>query len=314
MKISIGFKLQQSPWGGGNQFGQALTDYLRGRGVQVYFDLNEPDLDIILLTKFRPQVSGTAYTDRSIFRYLISRNPNALVIHRVNECDERKKTKTVNRALIRANACADATIFVSAWLKELLTTQGTFVKPHRVILNGSDQNIFHSQGYHSWQPPEKLRLITHHWGTHWLKGFDIYQKLDDLLGTEKYRAKIDFTYVGQLPSGFRFHHATYIAPTQGEDLANILRKHHVYVTASRNEPGSNHQNEGALCGLPLLYIANASMPEYCQGFGVPFTPYNFEQKLDEMIATYAHWQAQMKHYSHTAGKLVQIIIVYLLNY
>ena len=53
-------------------------------------------------------------------------------------------------------------------------------------------------------------------------------------------------------------------------LAAELKRHHAYVTGSMNEPGGNHQNEGALCGLPLLYRRSGCMPEYCAGFGIDF--------------------------------------------
>jgi hypothetical protein len=36
----------------------------------------------------------------------------------------------------------------------------------------------------------------------------------------------------------------------------LLRECHVYVTASRYEPGAMHPVEGVQCGLPLLYHAD----------------------------------------------------------
>ena len=135
-----------------------------------------------------------------------------------------------------------------------------------------------------------------------MKGFDIYQRLDKLLATEPYKDKISFTYIGNLPKGFKFHNATYIEPMQGEDLAAAIRQHHVYLTASRNEPGSNHQNEGANCGLPLLYRESGCLPEYCDGFGISFREGNFEQKLREMMETYDYWADRMRDYPHTAER------------
>ena len=73
-----------------------------------------------------------------------------------------------------------------------------------------------------------------------------------------------FTYVGNLPKGFAFKNSRYVPPLDGEALAAELRSHHVYVTGSQNEPGGNHQNEGALCGLPLIYRTSGCLPEYCR--------------------------------------------------
>ena len=41
MKISIGTKIKNSAWGGGNNFAKNLTNYLSEKGVEVYFDLKE---------------------------------------------------------------------------------------------------------------------------------------------------------------------------------------------------------------------------------------------------------------------------------
>ncbi|OQY44981.1 MAG: hypothetical protein B6242_11540 [Anaerolineaceae bacterium 4572_78] len=301
MKISIGMNLQSGPWGGGNQFGQALVDYLQRQKVDVTFDLRNPNLDLILLAEPRVNLKISAYADKEIIRYLLLRNRQAIVVHRINECDERKGTQHVNHILIKANQCADHTVFVSTWLKTLFFQHGLpSYKSHGVIINGSDKTIFNPIGYHAWDRKTSIKLVTHHWGGSWLKGFDIYERLDQLLATEPYKHTISFTYIGNLPKGFRFHNSTYIEPKSGHELANAIRQNHVYLTASQNEPGGNHQNEGALCGLPLLYRESGCMPEYCHGFGISFNPDNFEQKLNEMMTTYPQWVKKMLDYPNTA--------------
>ncbi len=133
-----------------------------------------------------------------------------------------------------------------------------------------------------------------------MKGFDIYERVDRSMADNFYKDRISFTYIGSLPKGFRFQNARYIEPKYGNVLADELRDHHVYLTASRNEPGANHQNEGANCGLPLLYLKSGCMPEYCNGFGISFNKDNFEEKLEDMIKTYDYWVDRMKNYPHTA--------------
>jgi hypothetical protein len=302
MKISIGTNIQRGPWGGGNQFAINLHQYLEKRGIQVCFDLKDPAIDLILLTEPRTQLRVSAFGSHEILRYLLLKNPNALVVHRVNECDERKVTHNINPFVLSANRTADYTVFVSNWLKNLYV-QLQFNRSNCVILNGANTETFHEKGYQPWDGKGTLKLVTHHWGGNWLKGFDIYQQLDQLMKTLKYKDLIGFTYIGQLPKGFRFSHATYKPPLFGEMLADSLRQNHVYLTASRNEPGSNHQNEGACCGLPLLYIQSGSLPEYCEGFGIPFQPDNFEKKLDEMIDTYEEILPRMADFPHTAHRM-----------
>ena len=48
MKVSIGSKIVEGPWGGGNSFGQNMTEFLIDNGHQVIYDLSEPDIDLIL--------------------------------------------------------------------------------------------------------------------------------------------------------------------------------------------------------------------------------------------------------------------------
>jgi hypothetical protein len=305
MNVSLGMKLQAGAWGGGNQFGHALANYLRDQGAEVSFDLHAPDLDIILLTEPRSNLKISAYCDKDVTRYLLQKKSRAIVIHRINECDERKGTTGVNQRLIQANACADFTVFISSWLGQLFLGQSLKTPRHRVILNGANTDIFNDQSYIPWNGLSKLKLVTHHWGAGYLKGFDIYERLDRMLSKSVFGEKFDFTYIGNLPDNVHLTHTHLIPPQSGVELANSIRSHHVYLTASQNEPAGMHHIEGALCGLPLLYRESGALPEYCQGFGVSFTVENFEQKLQEMMDTYEHWAAQMKNYPHIAERMCE---------
>ena len=305
MKICPGAALQEGAWGGGNQFARSLVDYLHARGVQVYFDLNEPDLDLIMLVEPRAELRISACTDHEIRWYTHHINPRALVVHRINECDERKNSTGVNDRLIQANSCADHTVFISSWLRDLFHTHGLQKPAQSVILNGADSWIFHARGYHQWDGKSPVKLVTHHWGTNWLKGFDIYQQLDTMLASDPFKNRIEFTYIGQLPDDFAFKNTRYLEPLSGSALANTLREHHIYLTASQNEPAGMHHIEGAMCGLPLLYRESGALPEYCTGFGVGFTAENFVQQLETMLDSYDQWQAKMPDYPHTAGKMCE---------
>jgi len=279
---------------------RALAEYLRGKGVEVFFNLDEPDLDIIVLVEPRKNLKISAYTDKDIFRYIKRVNKKAIVIHRVNECDERKGTTEVNKILKRANLCADHTVFVSGWLRDLLNFDRSSREQSTVILNGADREIFNPDGYLRWNRREPLKIVTHHWGGHRMKGFDIYELLDELLEKELFETKVSFTYIGRLPDGFKFKNADYIEPRHGKELADLLKRNHVYLTASRNDPCPNHPVEGASCGLPLLYRNSGGLPELCEGHGVMFDETNFVEKLREMIKTYEYWVDKMVNYPHTS--------------
>ena len=48
MKVSIGSKFVEGPYGGGNLFVKNLSKYLIKKGVNVVYDLSDIDIDIIL--------------------------------------------------------------------------------------------------------------------------------------------------------------------------------------------------------------------------------------------------------------------------
>jgi hypothetical protein len=268
----------------------------------VCHSLHDPDIDLILLMDPRWRHPSVTFTPGTILRYLLFANKRALVVHRINECDERKNTHNMNPHLWRANYCADHTVFVGSWLKKLALWQGGQYARHSVITNGADTHIFNPRGWQPWRGEGPLRLVTHHWGGNRMKGFDIYQRIDEMLAEPAWKGRIEFTYVGNLPQGFSFHNARYVKPLDGEMLAAELRSHHAYVTASINEPGGNHQNEGALCGLPLLYRRSGCLPEYCDGFGVSFDDTDFETGLQQLIGKYDRLAVTMSAYPHTAER------------
>ena len=301
MKISIGTNIVDGPWGGGNLFAINLLNYLKEKGHDVVLNLDDDDIDLILMTEPRKTSESSAFTHVDILKYISYVNSKTLVVHRINECDERKNTNFVNQYLIEANKVADATIFVSTWLKNLFFNQGLFSEKNQVILSGADKEIFNSESYSKWNNNSKLRIVTHHWGADWNKGFDIYRQLDEMIGTEKYKDKIEFTYIGNLPKKFKFNNSKVITPISGKELSREIQKNHVYLTASINEPSGNHHIEGAQCGLPILFINSGGTPEYCNEFGVKFEKENFEVKLDFFIETYSQYVENMKNYPNNAN-------------
>ena len=300
MKIAIGHKLRKGPWGGGNSFVKNLTGALKAEGFSVYYDLLEPDLDFIVLTDPRSSSPNVSFSGRQILSYL-AQHPNTIVVHRINECDERKKTHFMNLRLRVANYCADHTVYVGSWLRALNLTYQHKRFSDSVILNGADETIYNSSDFVPWDGSAPIRLVTHHWGGNWMKGFDIYKKLDEMLATPQWAGKVNFTYIGNLPKNFFFKNSNYIKPLAGLALADELKKHHVYLTASVNEPGGNHQIEGGCCGLPLLYLNSGCMPEYCDGYGVRFDAIDFEASLKRIMEKYFQYLKKMRNFPHKAS-------------
>ena len=136
-----------------------------------------------------------------------------------------------------------------------------------------------------------------------MKGFDVYERLDQLILSEEWRGKIEFTYIGNIPKGFKFKSTKVIKPISGKKLADELSRHHVYITASNNEPAGMHHIEAALSGLPVIYKNSGALPEYCKNFGVSFDFLEFIPALDKMIQNYYFYKKNLKNYSNTASKM-----------
>ncbi len=307
MKVSIGSKIVEGPWGGGNLFAKNLSEYLVDRGHEVVYDLSHEDIDIILLTDPRGRrESSSTFNHKDIKRYLKYINPNSVVIQRINECDERKGTKNINTFYKNASEVADHIVFVSSWLMDIYLSLGLQEKKCSVILAGANKDIFNSKDKIFKKNPEILKFVTHHWSDHWNKGFDVYIKLDELINSKKIDYKIEFTYIGNLPSELNLKRTNHINPLSGLDLATEIKSHDIYITASINEPSGNHHIEASQCGLPVLYLNSGGIPEYCENFGVSFNGLDdFENSLNEIIENFEIYSKKMENYPFNSVKMCE---------
>jgi len=280
LKISINSKKIETAYGGGNQAANALEDHLIKMGHKIYRKLI-PHLDIILIFSSKNDYSITSYNYEDIADYIYE-YPNTLVIQRVNSCDEQRGSDLgINSSMVKYNSLADYTIFISKFVKEIFKKYGMKVDQNsKIVLNGGDTNIFYPNELEN--NNNKIKIITHHWSSNYMKGFDIYERLDQLLNTKPFNDLFEFTYIGNIPLGLNFKNTNIIKPMNGITLANKLREHDIYVTGARNEAAGMHHIEGMLCGLPVLFLNSGALPEYCKHFGVEYSLINFEEKLIEI--------------------------------
>ena len=136
-----------------------------------------------------------------------------------------------------------------------------------------------------------------------MKGFDVYQMLDNLLSSSEWKNKVEFTYIGNLPNGFNFKNTKHLSPMNGRKLALELSKHDLYISASINEPAGMHHIEGILCGLPIIYRNSGALPEYCRDFGISFENQDFLPALKKMIKDYPIFKKKIIKYPHDSEKM-----------
>ena len=302
MKIAIGVHQREPPWGGGMQFAASLANFLRQRGSELRFGLEDPDLDVILLMDPRRHSSSSSFNDVDILSYLMNTNPHAIVVQRVNDSSASRSGGLRSFRLWMANRCAHHTVFISRWLRDSYRNDGyTFVEP-TVIQNGADRSVFHAEGGAKWDGHEKLRIVTHHWSNNPNKGFDVYSHVDGLLGQRPFCDLFEFTFIGRIPRNMKFHHSRHVQPLSGSPLADVLRTNHVYLTASQSEAAGMHHIEGSLCGLPVLYRKSGALPEYCEGFGVQFDKKKLDTRLLDIRERYSELKARMPEYPYDAER------------
>jgi len=249
--LAISMVPRRSPWGGSSPFVSQLLSFLPKRGWRVTFDLRRrPDAVLVIDPRSDHPAKRFGLKELIPFR---QKYPEIPIIHRINECDERKDTKDIDELLRRTNALCDYTVFISEWLRDYFIARWFDpARPNSVIYNGADPGVYHPFGHRREASSGPIRIVTHHWSHHPRKGFAEYCELDDLIATGKLR-NCTFRILGRWPSNIIWKSAETIPPLTGHSLAAKLRESHLYFTASRSEPGGMHHVEGAQCGLPLIY-------------------------------------------------------------
>jgi glycosyltransferase involved in cell wall biosynthesis len=240
----------EHPWGGGNWWLAQTARHLGENGHDVGFAL-DCAADCIVIVD--PRVGGNVGFGADEIEAHRESHPRARCLHRINECDLRKGTNEIDALLADANRVADHTVFISDWLRDYHAERWfDLSRPHSVISNGADPAIFNPAGSVELAPGGTMRLVTHHWSDNPMKGFDVYQEVDRLIAAGKLE-DVELWVIGRWPSACVWQAARTFPPTTGRELADLLRQCHVYLTASRWEPGGMHHVEGAQCGLPVLY-------------------------------------------------------------
>jgi glycosyltransferase involved in cell wall biosynthesis len=289
-RVAFNLRPVRGPWGGSRAFVVQLATYLTRLGYAVGFDI-AGDVDLIILVD--PRIDNVRpWGPREIAAYKAAHR-QARVLHRVNECDQRKGTDFMDGLLREANAVADYTVFISEWLRDYHAARWFDVaRPHRAIYNGADPRVFHPVGGARYAGEGPFQLVTHHWSDNPLKGFDVYQEVDRLIADGELK-DTGLWVVGRWPAGLRWRGATTWPATHGVDLAGKLRRCHAYLTASRWEPGGMHHVEGAQCGLPLVYHEDGGgIVEAGRRYGIGFRD-DVRAAIQAMRADYERLRRQV---------------------
>ncbi|MAH47344.1 hypothetical protein CMI37_16080 [Candidatus Pacearchaeota archaeon] len=283
MRICFSLKIiPNQPGGGGAKFTSSFADYMssQGHSVEYFFKANDPPDCVFFLDH---KLYSDERTDKWIgleeARAIKLRFPNLPIVTRVNDIGAPKDRAPdfVQRFTELANL-SDHVIFISKWLRDDYY-KNKINSASTVIHNSVDKDVFTIKPYRE-VSPKKFKLFTHHWSPSRIKGWGIYEQIDKWIKDKD----IDFTFVGNLPNGVNLKNSTTLKPLAGLDLAEEIKKHDIYVTASEFEPCGMHHIEGIACGLPYLYTSKGGGTRECGQFGLEFGDFeDFKEKLKKII-------------------------------
>jgi glycosyltransferase involved in cell wall biosynthesis len=263
--LALFHEFAPSPTGGGHQFLRALVAELERRGLEVEVNRISRDTNVCLFNSFN-------FDFRRLRRFA---RPGCRMVHRVDgpigmyrgfDDGTDARIEQINGEL------ADATVVQSRFSLESHRSLGIDLRSPTVITNGVDPAIFHPPDSHEPVADRKLRLVTTSWSNNPNKGAEIFSWLDRHLDWNRY----ELTYLGRAPEPFA--RIRTIGPLATRPLAAELRRHDLYVAASRNDPCSNALLEALACGLPAAYLASGGHAELVGEGGLPF------ERADELPA------------------------------
>ncbi|MBI3978490.1 MAG: glycosyltransferase family 4 protein [Chloroflexi bacterium] len=254
--VSLFHEFRPPPDGGGHQFLRALWGELERRGLRVENNTISGTTRACLYNSFNFDFDRLRRFRRAGCR-MVHRVDGPIGAYRGWDDGSDRRIWQINQDL------ADATIFQSSYSLYKHVELGYVLKSPHVIMNAADPHVFHPHGRVALDRRRKIRLISASWSDNPNKGAAVYQWLDAHLDWDRF----EYTFVGR--SQIPFKRIRMLAPVPSEELAGLLRRHDVYITASRNDPCSNALIEALSCGLPALYLGSGGHPEIVgeAGFG-----------------------------------------------
>lgn len=248
------------PAGGAHQTLRALVGECRRRGIRVAHNVvprgtraclfNSFNFDAARLERFARHAEGCR---------MVHRVGAVTTLYRGYDDGTDAHVAELNRRF------AAATIAISQATIDMYRSIGIELVAPRVVHNVVDPSIFHPNGRAPFDRSRKTRLVAVSWSDNPHKGGPTYRWLEDALDWDRY----SFTYVGNTQE--EFERITVVPPLPSRELAELLRAHDVFVTATENDAYSNALVEALSCGLPAVYLDSGGSSEAVQDGGFAFT-------------------------------------------
>ncbi|KGF72879.1 hypothetical protein DO97_03990 [Neosynechococcus sphagnicola sy1] len=260
---------------------RALCHALEQQGVRVEYNRISATTPACLLNSFNFDVERLRAFQRQGCR-LVHRVDGPIGTYRGFDDGSDRRIWQVNQEL------AAATIFQSHYSLQQHQELGYAMRSPVVIPNAANPQIFHAQGRQPFDRDRKIRLISSSWSSNPNKGAATYRWLEEHLDWQRF----EYTFVGRSP--LPFQRLRKVPPLPSEELAQLLRQHDIYITASQHDPCSNGLIEALTCGLPALYLQSGGHPEIVGAAGLGFhQPAAIPDLLEQLVGEYEQRQAQI---------------------
>ncbi|MEI7436099.1 MAG: glycosyltransferase [bacterium] len=255
--ISIFHEFAPPPAGGGHQFLRALKREWERRGLRVEVNTVSGSTRACLLNSFNFDADRFRFLRRTGCR-TIHRVDGPLAMYRGTDDGTDRKIAEWNREF------AQRTVMQSRFSLQSHSALGLAFRDPVVIPNAADPELFYAPAHPAKPGGRKLRVISASWSDNRNKGAGVYEWLDQNLDF----GRVEYTFVGRLPS--KTKNIRIFPPMASRELAELLRQHDVYLTASKHDPCSNSLIEALSCGLPAVYLKSGGHPEIVKQAGLGF--------------------------------------------
>ncbi len=256
-RISLFHDFAPPPTGGGHQFLRALMAEWKRMGIDVAVNHLPESAEVLLINSynFSPELLR-----RLCHRPIrtVHRVDGPLQVYRGFDDGTDLEIARMNREF------ASASVFQSNFSRSENERLGFGLLPGPVIRNAADCEIFQAREKIPPKLDRPLRVIASSWSDNPNKGLDVYRWLDENLDLDQF----DFTFVGRAQADFR--RIRHIPAVPSVELADLLKKNDVYLTASINDPCSNSVVEALTVGLPCAYRKSGGHAELVGNAGLGF--------------------------------------------
>lgn len=267
--LAVFHELAPAPAGGGHQFIRALVGELERRGLVVEQNRISGETTVCLYNSFN--------FDETRLRRFARRDVR--LVHRVDGplSAYRGFDDGTDARVARLNELADATIVQSAYSLAKHEELGIALRSPVVVHNAPDPRVFFPPPSREPVAGRPLRVVAASWSSNPRKGADDLVWLDRNLDPQR----IALTFVGNTPATLT--RTRVIAPLPSSELAEVLRRHDVYLAPSRDDPCSNALLEALACGLPAVFLRSGGHPELVGDAGVGYDdPSTLLDAIDEL--------------------------------